>query len=130
MKIRKEDIPVKMEAPGVIMRSMSGYGGMAVAFNELPAGTDMGPLLQGLKNNSCHCPHWGYIVEGEMVLNYDDGTKERYTTGDVFYLPPGHTGTIEKDTKLIDFSPEKEFKEVMDHIANKLAEMSGEPAKA
>ena len=124
MKIKKEDIPVTMEAPGTIMRALPGYGGMTVAFNEVPAGTDLGPLLVGLANNSCHCPHWGYIVEGRMSLVYDDGTKETLTTGDVFYLPPGHTGVVEEDLKIIDFNPEKEFGEVMGHIAKKMEEMS------
>ena len=124
MKIKKEQIPVTMEAPGTIMRGLSGYGGMTIAFNEIPAGTDFSPLLQGLKNDSCHCPHWGYVVDGEMLVKYDDGTEERLTTGDVFYLPPGHTALVEKDLKLLDFSPEKELKEVMDHIAKKVAEFS------
>ena len=124
MKIKKEQIPVTMEAPGTIMRGLPGYGGMTVAFNEIPAGTDFSPLLQGLKNDSCHCPHWGYVVDGEMLVKYDDGTEERLTPGDVFYLPPGHTALVEKDLKLLDFSPEKELKEVMDHIAKKVAEFS------
>lgn len=124
MKIKKEDIPVTMEAPGTIMRSIQGYGGMTAAFNELPAGTDLSPLLQGLKNNSCHCPHWGYIVDGALRIKYDDGTDELLTTGDVFYLPPGHTAIVEKDLKLLDFSPEKELNEVMSHIAKKMQEMS------
>jgi len=124
MKIKKEDIPVAMEGPGTIMRNLPGYGGMTVAFNEVPAGTDLGPLLEGLENNSCHCPHWGYIVQGKMSVVYDDGTNETLATGDVFYLPPGHTGVVEEDLKIIDFNPEKEFGEVMDHIAKKMEEMS------
>ena len=124
MKIRKENIPITMQAPGTTMRALPGYGGMTVAFNEVPAGTDLTPLLQGLRNNSCHCPHWGYIVEGQMLVIYDDGTEERLTAGDVFYLPPGHTGMVEKDLKIIDFNPEREFKEVMDHIAQKMAGLS------
>ena len=124
MKIKKEDIPVTMQAPGTTMRALPGYGGMTVAFNEVPAGTDLTPLLQGLPNNSCHCPHWGYIVEGEMLVRYDNGTEERLTAGDVFYLPSGHTGVVEKDLKIIDFNPTKEFSEVMDHIAKKMAELS------
>ncbi|MCU0382316.1 MAG: cupin domain-containing protein [Chitinophagaceae bacterium] len=122
MKMKKEDIPVTMQGPGTTMRGLPGYGGMTVAFNEIPAGTDFSPLLQGLKNDSCQCPHWGYIVEGEMLVNYTDGTAETLTTGDIFYLPPGHTARVEKDLKFLDFSPEKELKEVMDHIARKMAE--------
>jgi hypothetical protein len=124
MKMKKEDIPVTMQAPGTTMRGLPGYGGMTVAFNEIPAGTDFSPLLQGLKNDSCHCPHWGYVVEGEMLVKYNDGTEEMLSTGDVFYLPPGHTARVEKDLKLLDFSPEKELKEVMDHIARKVAAVS------
>ena len=121
MKIKKEEIPITMQAPGTIMRGLPGYGGMTVAFNEIPAGTDFAPLLQGLKNDSCHCPHWGYIVDGEMLVKYDNGNEEKLSAGDVFYLPPGHTAIVEKDLKLLDFSPEKELKEVMDHINKKLA---------
>ncbi len=121
MKIKKENIPVTMEAPGTTMRGLSGYGGMTVAYNEIPAGTDFSPLLQGLENDSCQCPHWGYIVDGEMLIKYDSGTEETLTTGDVFYLPPGHTAIVNKDLKLIDFSPEKELDEVLSHIAKKIA---------
>lgn len=124
MKINKKDIPVTMEAPGIIMRGLPGWGGMTVAFNEMPAGTDISPLLQGLKNDSCQCPHWGYVVEGEILMKYDDGTEETLTSGDVFYMQPGHTAILNKDSKLIDFSPENELKEVMEHISKKMAELS------
>ena len=123
MKINKESIPVRMEGPGTVMRNLPGYGGMTVAFNEVPGGTDLTPLLEGLKNNSCHCPHWGYIVQGSMRVIYDDGNEELLQAGDVFYLPPGHTAIVEEDLKIIDFNPEKEFGEVMDHIGKKMAEM-------
>ena len=124
MKIKKEEIPVTMEGPGTTMRGLPGLGGMTVAFNEIPAGTDFSPLLQGLKNNSCHCPHWGYVVEGSLLVKYDNGTEETLNTGDVFYLPPGHTAIVTKDLKFLDFSPEKELNEVMTHISKKMAEFS------
>lgn len=58
MKIKKEDIPVIMEAPGTIMRKLEGFGNMDAIYHELPEGTDFTPLLKGLPNDSCHCPHW------------------------------------------------------------------------
>jgi len=125
MKIKKENIPVTMEAPGTIMRTQSNFGGMTIAFSEMPMGTDFTPLLEGLKNNSCHCPHWGYIFEGSIRLIYDDGTEEVTRAGDVFYWQPGHTAIVEEDLKLMDFSPDKEMGEVMDHINKKMEELGG-----
>ena len=126
MKIKKEDIPIAMEAPGTSMQIMPDFGGMTVAFNQFPAGMDLSPLLEGLtKNNSCHCPHWGYVVEGAMRMTYDDGKEELLEAGDVFYMPAGHTGIIEKDLKILDFSPQKEFNELFAHVGKKMAEMGG-----
>ena len=124
MKISKDAIPVRMESPGTVMRTLPGYGGMTVAFNEMPAGTDISPLLEGLEHDSCQCPHWGYIVEGTVLIKYDDGKEEKLNAGDVFYFPHGHTAIVEKDLKIIDFSPEEELKIVMDHIEKKLAAFS------
>jgi quercetin dioxygenase-like cupin family protein len=69
-------------------------------------------------------PPLGYVVEGELLLKYDDGTEKKVTSGDVFYMPAGHTGVVEKDLKMIDFSPTKELEEVMNHIAKKVAELN------
>ena len=124
MKINKDEIPVAMEAPGTKMRTLKGLGGMTVGYNQLPAGTDFAPLLQGLTNNSCQCPHWGYMLEGELTIKYDNGKEETLTAGDVFYMPPGHTAAVTKDMKFLDFSPEKELDLVMGHIAKKMAEFS------
>jgi hypothetical protein len=96
-------------------------GGMTIAINEMPAGTDLSPLLDGLKNNSCQVPHWGYILKGSLRLKYDDGKEVVLKAGDVFYMAPGHTASVVEDLKLIDFSPEKEMEELINHIEKKIA---------
>ncbi len=53
MKIRKEDIPITMQAPNTIMRAIPDCGGMTSGFIELPKGTDFTPFLEGLDNHSC-----------------------------------------------------------------------------
>jgi ribosomal protein L16 Arg81 hydroxylase len=57
-----------------------------------------------------------------MLVKYDNGKEEVLQAGDIFYLPPGHTGIVQENLKLIDFSPTKEFNEVMEHIGKKMAE--------
>ncbi len=125
MKINKDEMSVLMQADDTIVRNFTGCGGMTIAFNEFPKGTDFSPLLHGLENNSCHCPHWGYILQGSVRLIYDDKTEELVKAGDVFYWPAGHTAIVEEDLKFIDFSPEKESDEVMQHIGKRMAELGG-----
>jgi hypothetical protein len=45
MKINKNDIPIMMQTPDSVLRNITGYGGMTIAFNELPKGTDFTLLL-------------------------------------------------------------------------------------
>lgn len=125
MKLNKNKIPTTMQTPDTTMRAQPEYGGMTVCFNELPKGTDFTPLLEGLTNDSCHCPHWGYVLEGEMLVKYDDGSEEVLQKDDVFYLPPGHTAIVQKDIKFIDFNPSKEFEEVIAHVGKKMEELEG-----
>ncbi len=124
MKLRINDIPVLMEGPDTIMRRQSGFGELDVTYNELPEGTDFTPLLKGLNNDSCHCAHWGYIIQGSFRIIYDDGSEEILKAGDVFYLPAGHTAMVDEDLKCIMFSPDKEHDEVLSHAMRKMAEMS------
>jgi len=123
MKLKKEDIPVVMQAPGTIMRLQPGLGNMTVAYHELPKGTDFTPLLKGLDNDSCHCPHWGYIFEGTFRFIYDDGGEEVFEAGDVFYAHAGHTAIVDVDVRFVDFSPTKELDEVMTHVGAMMAKM-------
>jgi hypothetical protein len=124
MKLKKENIPVVMESPGMVMRSLAGLGEMTVVYHELPKGTDFTPLLKGLDNDSCHCPHWGYIFEGTFRFIYDDGKEESFEAGDIFYAHPGHTAIVDKDLKFIDFSPTKELGEVMANVGRVMSEMA------
>ena len=55
--VDKEKIPESMRSGNTVMLSISGWGGMTASFNEMPAGTDITPLLTGLKNDRCQCPH-------------------------------------------------------------------------
>ena len=117
-----QDLPVTMEAPNTKMHAERGWGGMVVGYNELPAGTDFTPLFEGLPDDACQCPHWGYVIKGAVHVRYTDGTVDVTGAGEVFYWPAGHTGWVEEDTAFLDFSPEKEHKEVMDHIASKMGQ--------
>jgi hypothetical protein len=83
----------------------------------LGAGTDIAPLLEGLEGDLCQAPHWGYVIEGEIVVTYGDGSDETCNGGDLYYWPAGHTVRVVEDTGLAMFSPQAEHKDVIDHLA-------------
>lgn len=124
MRISKEQIPAKINVPGAVARQVSdfgsadGYGEMAGEYFSLGAGTDIAPLLKGLKDDGCHAPHWGYMLSGELVVTYTDGSTDACNGNDLFYWRPGHTVRVVSDAEVILFSPAREHTEVMDHMLN------------
>ena len=127
MRIAKQDIPVRIDVPGAVARqktdfgSAAGFGMMSGEYFSLGAGTDIAPLLQGLKGDMCQSPHWGYVIKGELTVSYAGGTDEVIRGGDLFYWPPGHTVKVGADAEVILFSPQHEHGEVIDHMLHKLA---------
>ncbi|MFT5727283.1 MAG: hypothetical protein ACI8PB_001418 [Desulforhopalus sp.] len=126
MRIAKNDIPVKIDLPGATARQVkgfgdvTGYGKIGGEYFSLAAGTDLAPLLQGLKGDLCQSPHWGYVIEGKLTVDFADGQNETVVASDLFYWPPGHTVKADEDTEMILFSPEHEHTLVMDHILEKV----------
>ena len=125
MHVAKDAIPVKINAPGAIARQLPDFGiadgAIGAEYFTLNAGTDLAPLLAGLADDACHAAHWGYVIIGDVVVTYRDGSNERCTTGDVFHWPPGHSVRVDRDAELILFSPQAEHEVVMEHILDKLA---------
>lgn len=115
--ISKSDFP-----KGNMVNVVKGWGGMVVAINEPPAGTDFVPLLKGQKDDLCQVPHWGYLEKGKLQAEYKDRPTEMISAGEVFYMPPGHTAKVIEDARIIDFSPEEEMIALMTDIENKMKE--------
>ena len=127
MRIAKNDIPVRINVPGAVARQQTefgnaaGYGTISGEYFSLGAGTDIAPLLQGLENDLCQSPHWGYVLQGGLTVTYADGTSEEINGGDLFYWPPGHTVKVGEDAEVILFSPQHEHSEVIDHMLGNMA---------
>lgn len=127
MRIAKEHIPVRINAPGAVARQKTnfgdatGYGRISGEYFSLGTGTDISPLLEGLEGDLCQSPHWGYLLQGKLTVTYADGTQEGIKSGDLFYWPPGHTVKVGEDAEVILFSPEDEHSEVIDHMLNKMS---------
>jgi len=128
VKITKEDIPAEIDSPAAIARHQPDFGDasdtgtIAAEYFTLSEGTDITALLEGLENDLCQSPHWGYVVSGALTVTYSDGSQEIDKGGDMFYWPPGHTLRADADTDFVLFSPQHEHGEVIDHIRSKMEE--------
>ena len=115
MVTEKTRLPVVLEAPGVTIQS-TDWNGMAALYVCLSAGADFTPVLKGLADDLCSCPHWGYVTKGAIYLKYKDGSEEIARAGDLWHAPPGHTAWCTEDSEFVEFSPQRELATLLDHV--------------
>ena len=85
--------------------------GHTIDFVRFKVDIDSTPLLKGLPDDSCHCPHWGYVLEGRVTYSFPDHELV-CEAGDAFYVPGGHRQRADAGTEYLEFSPSEELAEV------------------
>jgi hypothetical protein len=127
MHVAKDEIETKLEIPGAaVLRLRTGFGdaglgAMSAEYFSLAAGVDTTPLFQGLDGDRCQCPHWGFVVRGELTTVDAAGKRETVRANDLFYWPAGHNVQVTADAELVMFSPYREHAQVLDHMRRRLA---------
>jgi hypothetical protein len=125
MKIAKDDIEVKLEIPGAVIRQKTdfgdatGLGKISAEYFSLSAGVDTTPLFMGLEGNLCQCPHWGFLLSGRLTTTDASGAEEVLNANELFYWPPGHNVMVNLDAEIVMFSPQSEHTHVIDHMIEK-----------
>ncbi len=82
--------------------------GYTINFVTIREANDLAPMLKGLPDDRCQCPHWGYVFSGALTFTFAD-REEVYGPGDAFYAPAGHTPSAEAGTEFVQFSPSEEL---------------------
>jgi len=116
----RSETPVAIEGGGVELRMKEIGGNMTAAFARFPKGADLAPVCKGMPDDLCQCPHWGYLLKGSLKMRTGHG-DEVYQEGQAFYWPPGHAPEALEDCEYVDFSPTKEFHEVVEHIKTQMS---------
>lgn len=114
------DLPVRLQLNGVQVLGQY-HGGKDIGRLRVRAGGDTTPLLEGLPEDLCQCPHWGLLLSGTAQVRFDDGHHETVEAGQVFYWRPGHTVWTVDGFESIQISPETAMQHTLDHIESKLA---------
>lgn len=120
MRASKNELPIMLEAGAASIRG-ADWGEMRAALVAVPAGTDFGPLLKGLPDDLCQGPHWGYVLKGRLRVRYASGEEEVLRAGDVYHMPPGHTGVAEEDTEFLEIEPPHAHQAFLDNAHRNLA---------
>jgi hypothetical protein len=95
---------------GPVSERSEELDGYTVNFVEFREDIDATPLLKGLPDDRCQCPHWGYVISGRLTFRYQD-RDEVCSAGDAFYTPPGHIPVQhEPGTQIVMFSPAEELR--------------------
>jgi hypothetical protein len=132
MRVPKDQVDVRMAVPGAVIRQRtefgdtSGFATFSAEYFTLAAGLDTTPLFQGLDGNLCQCPHWGYVLRGQLTTTDAQGAQETVRADDLFYWPPGHNVQVDADAEIIMFSPQHEHSQVIDHM---IAQVPGESVR-
>jgi hypothetical protein len=114
-----EDLPIAHEALGETIRG-EDWGGMTRAYMQYPKGLDFCPIIEGLERGHCQCPHRGYVIEGSIRVNYEDGTEEVAGADESYCWPSGHTVVVEEAVRMVEFSPHDQMSQVLAHVVGKL----------
>jgi hypothetical protein len=115
-----------MEIPGAVIRQRLDFGistganSISGEYFTLSAGVDTTPLFQGLEGDLCQCPHWGFVIRGQITTTDGIGVQETVKTNDLFYWPPGHNVKVDVDAEIIMFSPQHEHSQVINHMIEKV----------
>ena len=120
MHSNREGIPALYQSGSYYSRQIE-WGDMDAGFWGFPAGFDSTHLFKGLAYG-CECPHWGYLLKGRMRVKYADH-EEVITTGEAYYLEPGHLPVMEEDCEMVEFSPKDLSRKMMEIAGRNMASM-------
>ncbi len=126
MRVAKEQVDVRMAIPGVVIRQrkdfgdVRGFDSISGEYFTLAAGVDTTPLFIGLEGDRCQCPHWGFVLKGQLTTTDALGAQETVSAHDLFFWPPGHNVRVDADAEIVMFSPEREHSQVIDHMIRKV----------
>ena len=117
-KVSRESAQV--EDHGVVEDRHADLDGYAVSFVTFRDDIDATPLLKGLPDDRCQCPHWGYVVKGRVTFTFADHAED-FEAGDGFYVGPGHSPAAVAGTEYVMFSPTDQMAPVNEVIERNLA---------
>ncbi len=120
-KVSRESAQVEDHGP--VEDRHDDIEGYTVSFVSFREDIDASPLLTGLPDDQCQCPHWGYVTNGRVTFRFGE-REEVYEAGDAFYTPPGHAPVKHQPgSEIVMFSPAHELRATEEVMAKNMQAM-------
>jgi hypothetical protein len=116
------DLPKTVDVDELTIHE-TDWGDYRVSIIKCHKNLDITPLLKGLPDDRCQCPHWGFIVSGRKLVKYRDH-EETLMGGDAYFMPPGHTTITDAGTEWVEFSPRKDLEETNKAVSRNVTAMA------
>ena len=124
MRVAKDNVDVKMQIPGAVIRQRtdfgdaSGYGKISGEYFTLGRGRGHHPTLPGAGRKPASVPIGASCCAASsrrrMPRQARDGQRQRPV-----HWPPGHNVKVDADAEIVMFSPQHEHSLVIDHMIEK-----------
>ena len=115
----RDQLDVAVSMDGYEAR-MAQWGDTTVIFDEATAPADPAPLFKGLPDDRCQCEHYGYVLDGEIVVRYAD-SEEVIPAGAAYYIPPGHLPLVRSSVKTVEFTRTADLDKTMETVSKNIA---------
>lgn len=116
-----DQLETVVEGPGFVARRVE-WGDVTIAFERADAPVDPAALFASLPDGRCQCPHWGYVLEGEITFRYAD-RDEVVRAGELYFTAPGHVPLVERSAAIIELSLTEQLRPTLDAVQAAMAQM-------
>jgi hypothetical protein len=116
------DLPKTVDVEEITIHE-ADWGDTRVSAITCHQSLDLVPLLKGLPNDMCQCPHWGVVLKGHKLVKYSDH-EEELNAGDAYYMSPGHSTITHGGTERVEFSPKSELEKTNEAVGKNLRAMT------
>jgi hypothetical protein len=121
MRSSINDLPAVLDSAEATIRQVD-WGTMTVETGIVRQSIDLSPFFKGLPDDRCQCPHWGYVLKGQLRYIFAEH-EEVYSAGDTYYAPPGHTPIMEAGCEYVEFSPAHELAATVEVVTRNMEAM-------
>jgi hypothetical protein len=117
--VSKDTASTSVAVDGLDVKAHDLEGGYSVCFESHSADQDMTELFEGLPDDRCQLPRWGYVLAGRVTFRFDD-REETYERGEAYYIPPGHSAMYHAGGEIVEFSPTAPLHETIQVVLGNL----------